>query len=142
MDSGMLTRVSVTVLTLVVSVSLCGCRIADRSALEGYADLQLIPFDTPDRKNSFQIYDNLATSTLMIEPRVGTADGADAVRRVSGVQALLPVPVYERAVLDYLSSTGRACTLIDRYPVSHPTWLFIYSCGPAPSQVPALKPKR
>jgi hypothetical protein len=124
---------------LVVGVSISGCGIADRDFFEEYAGLQAIEFASSDRQNFFRIYDNPVHRKLVLEPRFRPNHTTTEARQVSGVQTILPVPVYERAARDYLFSTGRPCTLVDGYPVSHPVWLFQYSCGPPQSQMPTPK---
>ncbi len=117
-------------------------------AMQEYSGIDPQPFAI-DGEDVYRVFDKPSQNKLMITPSVQRAMAAGAAQgftfgAVDTMDALGPKPVFERAALGYLASTGRQCRIIDGALVVRPQWEFKYDCSvpPMAATVPAHPPRR
>lgn len=123
-----------------------GCGAGVQYVVDNYRGVELKTFEVPD-EDTYRVFDKPAENRLMITPSLGTAAAYGAVSGATFGAANVdgPKPIFERAALGYLASTGRTCRMLDGYIVARPQWEFKYDCSipPAPTaQQPAQASKR
>lgn len=124
---------------MIGSVTLGGCAGASYAVNE-YSGITPVSFDAGD--DAYRIFDKPSANKLMITPSIGRAMAMGAGSGVTwgAADTSIPKPVYERAALGYLSSTGRQCRIVDGYSVIHPQWEFKYDCGlPVANAMPSRR---
>jgi len=85
-------------------------------------------------EDTYRVFDRPDVNKLMITPSLSKAMGAGALQGltfggVDAMDSIGPKPMFERAALAYLASTGRQCRIIDGYLVVRPQWEFKYDCS-------------
>lgn len=118
-------------LVAAMALSLAGCGGVNY-AMEHYASVTPVNFETGPGE-SYRIFDRPADNKLMITPSLASASGAGFVSgltlgAVDSMDTLGPRPVFERAAVAYLRSTGRDCRIVDGFIVVKPQWEFGYDC--------------
>jgi hypothetical protein len=111
-------------------------------AVSEYQGISPVPFDVAG-DDTYRVFDKPASNKLMITPSIGRAMAMGAGRGITLMAAdtSVPKPLYERAALGYLASTGRTnCRIVDGYLVIDPQWEFKYDCSVPP--VTEAKPRR
>ncbi|MGE3230370.1 MAG: hypothetical protein AB7J30_13135 [Hyphomicrobium sp.] len=118
------------VMAVVGTLALSGCAGLNY-IYENYQGTPLAEFQNED--DTFRIFDKPQESRLMITPSLGTTmvSGAVSGATFNAVSTAVPKPVYEKAVLGYLQSTGRACMVVDGALLVTPQWEFKYRCDGA-----------
>jgi len=133
----------------VVSCALvmAGCGAGVQYAMDNYRGVEVKNFqiEEPDGE-IYRVFDKPAENRLMITPSLGTAAAYGAVSGATFGAANIdgPKPIFERAALAFLASTGRKCRVIDGYLIARPQWEFKYDCSIPPVQQPpqAVRPRR
>lgn len=125
------------------SVLLAGCTSGMQYALSEYTGVEVKNFEVQD-EDTYRVFDKPDARKLMITPSLSRAAGMGVTRGLTfgAAGSDNPKPLYERAALGYLASTGRACRIIDGYVVETPQWEFKYDCSPPPHVATATSRQR
>jgi len=99
-------------------------------AMNEYAGIPVQQFAI-DGEDVYRIFDKPAANKLMITPSIAkaSAEGFGSGLTFGALDTSTPKPIYEKAALAYLQSTGRDCRILDGYLVLKPQWEFKYDCG-------------
>ncbi len=111
---------------LALGIAVSGC--AGMDAAMQYSDVPVREFKNSD--DAWRIFDKPAEGRLMITPSLGAAMGQGALKGLTfgAADTEIPKPIYQRAVLGWLSYTARTCTVTDGYKLINPQWEFTYHC--------------
>lgn len=127
------------------ALALAGCGAGIQYIMEEYKGTEAKTFEV-EGEDIYRVFDKPASNKLMITPSLGTALAAGAASGATFGAAHIdgPKPIFERAALGYLASTGRTCRIIDGYILARPQWEFKYDCSLPPAQQPppAARPRR
>lgn len=135
---------------IAAALPLCGCGAGVSYIMDEYRGTEVKSFavgsvDDGNYEDTYRIFDKPDKNKLMITPSLGAAAGIGMARGATfgGVNPEAPKPVYERAALAYLTSTGRKCRALDTYMLVTPQWEVKYDCSiPPPPVAMAEPPKR
>jgi hypothetical protein len=116
---------------------LAGCAGANYVVQEYGLSAVHTPHENADDR--WRIFDKPEANKLMISPGLGTAAAIGTGRGLTfgAARGDVPKPLFERAVLGYLGSTGRRCRIVDGYMVLDPQWEFKYDCSTSIAPQPA-----
>lgn len=137
-------RVMVVVGAAMIAAPLAGCGAGVNYILDEYRGTEMKSFEMPG-EDTYRIFDKPHQNKLMITPSLGSAAGTGFTRGLTlgAVDPEAPKPVYERAALGYLESTGRRCRALETYLLVKPQWEVKYDCSiPPPPVAMAEPPKR
>lgn len=98
-----------------------------------------------DGDDNYRVFDKPQANKLMITPSYGRAMAGGFMKGATfgAADTAVPKPLFERAALGFLESTGRKCRILDGYMVLSPQWEFKYDCSiPAPPVMAAPVPSR
>lgn len=125
------------------TLALVGCGAGVKYVLDEYTGVTPVQFDVAG-DDTYRVFDKPTQNKLMITPSMGRAVAMGAGQGVTfgAADTSVPKPLYERAALGYLESTGRRCKLLDGYNVLHPQWEFKYDCSIPPAPAPVAQRKR
>jgi hypothetical protein len=107
-------------------LSLSGCAGLDEAieVSDEYAGTPVVRYD--NASGSWRISDKPNEGRLKIGPSLAGSFGAAFGRTVTFTA--LPKNENQETVEDWLTSTGRSCTITDGYLLVDPQWEFRYSC--------------
>lgn len=93
---------------------------------------------------TYRIFDKSDKNKLMITPSISASAGAGVAAGLSfhAVDTTPPKPVYERAALGYLESTGRKCRIMDAYLLVRPQRQTKYDCSIPIASVATAQPSK
>lgn len=129
------------------ALMLAGCGAGAQYAMSEYSGVEVKSFAL-EGDDIYRVFDKPASNKLMITPSFGKAMMAGAAQgatfgAVDAMDTIGPKPMFERATVEYLKSTGRTCRIVDGYVVIKPQWEFKYDCSlPVAETQPAAKQKR
>lgn len=124
------------------ALALAGCGAGRQYVINEYSGVELKSFAI-EGEDTYRIFDRPAANRLMITPSLskimaaGFAQGA-SMGGIDGMDVIGPKPMFEKATLGYLASTGRTCRIIDGYIVAKPQWEFKYDCSVPAAVAPAV----
>jgi hypothetical protein len=127
--------------------TLAGCGGGVQYAMKEYTGVEVKSFEVVD-EDTYRVFDKPAENKLMITPSIGKAMGAGAAQGLTfggadAMDMIGPKPMFEKAALGYLASTGRTCRIIDGYIVAKPQWEFKYDCSVlVVAPPPVIAPRR
>jgi hypothetical protein len=105
-----------------------GCSGVDY-AMQTYGEVTPVSFLS--RGTSWRIFDKPEDQIMMVTPSIGDVVGAGIVEGITvgaiGNQTA-PVTHFRLAASEYLTSTGRTCTITSTREVVDPQWEFTYEC--------------
>jgi hypothetical protein len=81
--------------------------------------------------DTYRVYDKPAQNKMMITPSIGASalQGAGSGLSFNAIDGTPPKPVFERAAIEYLRTTGRdKCRVIDAYLILKPQYEVKYEC--------------
>lgn len=111
---------------LLFSLLIAGCA-GMNYVLDNYSGVS--PVEHVMVEDTYRIFDKPSQNRLMITPSLGSSVASGAAIGLFGASETVgPKPVFSKAVLSYLKSTGRECKIIDGYVVLSPQWEFKYQC--------------
>ncbi len=122
---------------------LAGCTAAIGYIMEEYKGVEAVPFAI-EGEDVYRVFDKPSANKLMITPSIANSAGAGFAQGLAfgAIDATPPKPMFERASLAYLTSTGRKCRILDGALLAKPQWEFKYDCSiPAPPLAEA-RPRR
>lgn len=132
------------VVAFAAALLLTGCGAGIGYILDEYRGTEVKAFEV-EGEDTYRIFDKPDKSKLMITPSIGAAAGAGVASGLTfhAVDTVPPKPVFERAALGYLESTGRRCRILDAYLLVRPQWEVKYDCRiPAAPAAEAAPQKR
>lgn len=124
----------------IAAIALSGCAGASY-AINEYSGVEVTSVQMPE--DTYRIYDKPASSKMMVTPSIGAAalQGAGSGLLLNSVDSTPPKPLFERAALEYLKTTGRQnCRIVESYIILKPQYEVKYDCIPQIAQ--AVSPTR
>ena len=133
-------------LILILPLGLAGCG-GLTYAMSNYGSTEKTEFYFEDSgvADTYRIFDRPEAAKLMITPSLRAAAALGVGRGLTfGASAGtdIPIPVYRKATIAYLASTGRSCEITSFDRVAEPQYEAVYKCrGAAPGATVVARPR-